>query len=99
MVQINWLHEARLDLKGNYEYIALDSKRYAKIQILSIRNRIQILKTHPQTGKIVDELQLSQIRELIEGNYRIIYRIVSEKSIDILLERHSAKDLMKRIRD
>jgi len=36
------------------------------------------------------------IRELIEGNYRIIYKIVNEYQIDILTIHHSARDLKRR---
>jgi mRNA-degrading endonuclease RelE of RelBE toxin-antitoxin system len=36
-------------------------------------------------------MQDENIRELILGNYRIIYRIISEERIDILTVHHSAK--------
>ncbi len=39
----------------------------------------------PETNK-------SNIRELIEGRYRIIYKIVSTEHIDILTIHHSSKD-------
>ncbi|HCT54093.1 MAG TPA: type II toxin-antitoxin system RelE/ParE family toxin, partial [Balneola sp.] len=36
MVQIRWLKDAKEDLKEVFEYIALDSKRYAQLQIEKI---------------------------------------------------------------
>ena len=96
MVQIRWLKEARTDLKEIYDYISSDSKRYAKLQVMRIQQRTQILKSHPKSGKFVDEIDNPEIREVIEGNYRIIYRIVSEKRIDILLVHHGARDLKRR---
>jgi len=36
------------------------------------------------------------IRELIEGNYRIIYLIINDERIDILTVHHSARDLTRR---
>jgi toxin ParE1/3/4 len=42
-------------------------------------------------GKMVPEFLLPELRELIEGNYRIIYRIVSEERIDILTIHHSSR--------
>ena len=35
-------------------------------------------------------------RELIEGNYRIVYKIVNKYLIDILTVHHAARDLSKR---
>ncbi|MEA3447449.1 MAG: type II toxin-antitoxin system RelE/ParE family toxin [Bacteroidota bacterium] len=45
---------------------------------------------------MVPEIGASNIRELIEGNYRIIYRIVKEDQINILTIHHAARDLRKR---
>jgi plasmid stabilization system protein ParE len=47
-------------------------------------------------GRIVPEIEIVEIRELIEGNYRIIYRIFSKESIEILTVHHSARDIEKR---
>jgi addiction module RelE/StbE family toxin len=96
MVRINWTHQAREDLKSIAEYISIDSVRYAKLQVVKIRTRTNILKSHIQSGKIVTEINDKNIRELIEGNYRIIYKIVSENQIDILTVHHSARDLTRR---
>lgn len=98
MVQINWLNEARDDLKDIYIYISRDSKRYAKRQVDQIFSRTQILKNHLKAGKIVEEINQPEIREIIEGNYRIIYRIINENCVDILMIHHSARDLARRIK-
>jgi len=58
--------------------------------------RTQVLKSHIQIRKVVLEFQRQNIREIVFGNYRIIYKIVSEKQIDILTIHHSARDLSKR---
>jgi mRNA-degrading endonuclease RelE of RelBE toxin-antitoxin system len=42
---------------------------------------------------MVPEKNSDAIRELIEGNYRIIYQIRSEDRIEILTVHHSAKPL------
>jgi len=97
MVQIKWLSDAKTDLKEIFDYISLDSKRYARLQIERIQHRTKILKSHPNLGKIVVETDNPQIKEIIEGNYRIIYRNVNENRIDILLVHHSARDLKRRL--
>lgn len=96
MVRLNWTFQAKDDLKAIAEYISRDSKRYAKLQVIRIKNRTRILKTQVRSGKIVPEINKENIRELIEGNYRIIYKIVKDNRIDILTIHHSARDLTKR---
>ena len=96
MVRINWTSQAKDDLKSISEYISSDSVRYAKLQVVKIRTRTKIIKSHIRSGKVITETNDQDIRELIEGNYRIIYKIVSEKQIDILTIHHSARDLTKR---
>jgi toxin ParE1/3/4 len=98
MVEIRWLKEARDDLRDIYDYISLDSERYAKRQIDKLINRTQILKNQIRVGKEVEEINKPEIRELIEGNYRIIYRIVNENQVHILMVHHGARDLTRRIK-
>jgi toxin ParE1/3/4 len=98
MVEIRWLDEAKNDLKDIFDYISIDSKRYAKRQVDKIVERTQILKSQLRAGKIVEEINKPDIRELLEGNYRIIYRILNEESIDILLIHHCSRDLTRRIK-
>ena len=95
MVRINWTELSVDDLKEIYDYIAEDSVRYAEITVNKIYNRAQILRNHPKSGKIVPEINDQDIREIISGNYRIVYRIVSENRVDILRIYHSARLLEK----
>jgi addiction module RelE/StbE family toxin len=96
MVQINWTFQSKDDLKSIAEYIAKDSKKYARLQLLRIRQRTKILTSEIYSGKIVPEMDKQNIRELNEGNYRIIYLIVNKERINILTVHHSARDLTKR---
>ena len=73
MVKIRWLQEAKNDLRDIYDYISTDSKSYAKRQVEKFFQRTLILKKHIRAGKIVEELEKEEIREIVEGNYRIIY--------------------------
>ena len=96
MVQINWTFQSKDDLKNIAEYIAKDSKKYARLQVMRIRQRTKILTSQIYSGKIVTEMDKTNIRELIQGNYRIIYLIVNEERIDILTVHHSARNLNRR---
>lgn len=96
MVRINWTHHALGDLKEIAAYIGKDSKVYARRQIERIKKRTQILKTNPFAGQLVDFFEDRSLRQLTEGSYIIIYRVVDMQRIDILTVHHSSRDLGKR---
>ncbi|MEX0813330.1 MAG: type II toxin-antitoxin system RelE/ParE family toxin [Chitinophagales bacterium] len=97
MVQIKWLKTAKRDLKEIHDYISIDSKRLARLQVERIKDKTTLLKSHIGLGKIVEEVRIPEVREIIEGNYRIIYKIIHPKEIHILMVHHSARDLSKRV--
>lgn len=68
-------------------------KKYSKLTIRKLFERTDILKTYPKAGRVVPEKNDENVRELIEGSYRIIYEIVSPDQINILAVYHSARDL------
>jgi plasmid stabilization system protein ParE len=47
-------------------------------------------------GRMVPEFSQKSIRELIEGNYRIIYRIKNKNQVDILRIYHVARLLRRK---
>jgi toxin ParE1/3/4 len=93
MVKLIWTDQAIDDLDNVGEYIAENSERYAKLTIQKIFERTDVLKSFPRAGRIVPEKNEENVRELVEGNYRIIYEIISENLIYILTVYHSARDL------
>ncbi|MBN2423818.1 MAG: type II toxin-antitoxin system RelE/ParE family toxin [Calditrichaceae bacterium] len=68
-------------------YIATDKVSAADKWIDSIFSAVEKLSKFPQSGRIVPEFKKENIRELIHGNYRIIYQ-VSQSEIEILTVRH-----------
>ena len=95
MVKIVWTELSTLDLKEIFDYIAENSHRYAIITANKIYEKVQVIAANPFSGRIIDKFNENSIRELIEGNYRIIYRIKSEMQVDILRVYHSARLLNK----
>jgi toxin ParE1/3/4 len=89
MVVINWTDQSLEDVRNVAEFIAKDSIKYANIQTQIFFERVKILKKFPKSGRIVPELNNESIRELIQGNYRIIYKIVSQERIDIITIHHN----------
>ena len=74
MGKIIWTEIAIEDLKLIHEYISKDSKSYADRCIEKIINRVTQLENFPKAGRVVPEFASEVIRELIEGNYRIVYK-------------------------
>lgn len=65
MVQINWTPQAVSDLKDIAEYIGKDSKYYAKLQVVRLKNRVEILKKQIHIGSLVSEFERTDLRQLI----------------------------------
>ena len=96
MVRIVWTKASVNDLEEIYDYIAKDSIRYAVITTNKIYERVQLIKGKPFIGRIVPEFNNKLIREIITGNYRIIYTIKSETQVDIIRIYHTARLLKRR---
>ena len=74
------------------EYIAQDSPTSAQKWVESIFQVVERLEKFPKSGRIVPEVMQDDFREIIHGNYRIIYRLQSE-SVSILTVRHGRQIL------
>lgn len=73
-------------------YIAQDNPDAAESWINTIFEKVEHLKEFPESGRIVPETDNMTIRELIYGNYRIIYR-VEEKRLSVLTVCHGKQVL------
>jgi toxin ParE1/3/4 len=91
MAEINWTLQAIEDIDNIADYIAKDSLKYASLQVERIFNHAEILAKKPEIGRVVPEINNNKIRELILGNYRIIYKVINKNRIDILTVHHSAR--------
>jgi len=91
MVRVSWTDQALDDIENIAQFIAKDSLKYANIQVQRFFDKAEILTTHPHAGRIVPEMNQDPLRELIQGNYRIIYRIVTDNQIDIITVHHSRR--------
>ena len=74
------------------EYIAQDNPTAAENWVNAIFTHVGQLKKFPESGRIVPEINNNFFRELIYGNYRIVYR-VEENRVAILTIRHGKQIL------
>ncbi len=87
-----WSEPARTDLHSIHDFIAHDSRHYAKKVIQEIQEKTDILDDLPKIGKVVEELNDEAVRELWLYSYRIIYEIKSQ-DIFVLAVTHKRQDL------
>ncbi|WP_426669650.1 type II toxin-antitoxin system RelE/ParE family toxin [Mucilaginibacter sp. McL0603] len=91
MAEVKWTKQAIQDIDKIAEFIAKDSDHYAKIQVQRFFDAVKVLEKQPKSGKIVPEKQDISIRAILIGSYRIIYKIVSEKRIDVITVHHNKR--------
>ena len=80
-MKILWSPRAKKDLSNIADFIAHDKKRAALKWLQSIKKKVSRLQKFPYSGPVVPEIKRSEIREIIFGNYRIIYKVDATVSI------------------
>ena len=90
MAKIRWTFQALEDVEAIANFIARDSTYYAGIFTKKVFEVIERLESFPESGRIVPELSRKEIKEIILGNYRMIYRIKKD-IVEILTVYHSAR--------
>jgi plasmid stabilization system protein ParE len=78
-MKIFWSPLAVERLEDIYNYIAEDNIPAAQKMINSIFKKVETLSKNPVRGRKVPESNREEIREIFEGEYRIIYRVESKK--------------------
>lgn len=74
MTPIRWSPQAVRDVEAIREYIAQDSQRYAQLTVDRIIASVERLRAFPQSGRVVPERADPEIREVIVGPFRVVYR-------------------------
>jgi addiction module RelE/StbE family toxin len=97
--KVLWTENAIEDLLAIKEYIFEDSPDRAESWIRELFNSGESLVNLPTRGRIVLEFKQKNLRELLIGNYRLVYRI-NKTTIEIItvFEGHrqlNNKDLRK----
>lgn len=86
-MEVIWSPLALDKLEATAKYIALDKPSAADKWVNDVFDRVDLLASQPEIGREVPELLGSNYREVVFGNYRIIYKIGNE--IKILTLRNS----------
>ena len=90
MVEVKWTLQATNDLESIANFIAKDSFHYSRLFVVDIFESVDRLINFPNSGRIVPELNDSTVRELILGNYRLVYRFKKD-IVELLTIYHGAR--------
>jgi len=82
-MKIFWTKEALIRLQEIEEYIARDNPVAAIDYVDKLISVAEKIVDYTEKGRIVPELSLENIRELLFKNYRVVY-LVKRNSVDIL---------------
>ncbi|MEH1786222.1 MAG: type II toxin-antitoxin system RelE/ParE family toxin [Nostoc sp.] len=91
-MKVFWTETAVNHLSSIYTYISQNSPHYAQRLVERLTQRSEQISQFPLSGRIVLEFETKQIREVIEGSYRIIYYIKSDQ-IDVLAVLHGSQQI------
>jgi plasmid stabilization system protein ParE len=91
MVEVIWTQNATDEIVRIAEYLERYSEYYASMIVKRLYEKVAVLKQFPILGRVISEMQEDQYRELIEGNYRIMYEILDEEIILIQRVPHSSR--------
>jgi addiction module RelE/StbE family toxin len=96
VASIRWTVGAREDLREIFDYIGRDSTVYAAATVERIIATIEQIRRNPKLGRVVPEYDDETIRELVVGNYRVVYRLRGQR-IGVIAVVHGSRDLIRRL--
>lgn len=91
-MRVIWTPRAQQRLQDLHDHIAEDQPVNASRWMARVLSRGEQIGDQPRSGRIVPEYQRETVREVFEGDYRIIYRVRSQQ-VDVLSVRHGARPL------
>ena len=93
-MKVYWTKEALEKLQQIKDFISQDNTEAALKFVEKLISMGESIVENPERGRIVPELSISEIREIVYKNYRIVY-LLKKNSIDILTVFESRRLLKK----
>jgi plasmid stabilization system protein ParE len=89
-VKVIWVPRAVARASEIASYIAADRPDAASKWVDEVLAAVSTLRTHPRRGRKVPEVNRLEIRELLHGSHRIIYR-QDPRRVVVLTIRHGRR--------
>ena len=80
-MKLFWTETAKRNLQSIRRYISADNPTAAKRWVGRLKGRARSALCTPLAGRRVPEFMRDDIRELIEGNYRIVYQVFEDRLV------------------
>lgn len=74
MIELLWSPRSVADLEDIRAFIEVDSPAWADLTVRRLVAAVERLREFPDSGRIVPERQRPDLREIVSGKYRIVYR-------------------------
>ena len=74
-LQVLWAERAQRDLREIAEFIAKDNGAAALKWLSRAMEAVESAGRMPLSGRMVPEFSREELREIVLGNYRIVYRV------------------------
>ena len=97
MPDVRWSNGALADLDAIGEYFERTSRQYARSIVARLFAAPEVLADHPGLGRVVPEVEVDHVRELIREGYRIVY-LVTDDLVEVLAVLHGRQDLRQKLR-
>ena len=92
MTPVRWSQQAADDLEAIYTHIARDSVPYATTMVERILHAVDRLESFPEIGRMIPEFGQVDLREVLVGSYRVVYRLERE-TVGLVTVVHGARIL------
>ena len=96
MKRIVWSPQSLRDIEGIRAYITQDSPQYADLTVRRIVAAVERLANFPESGRIVPERNQREIREVIVGRFRAVYRRRAE-TVEIVTVFRGSRDFPEHV--
>ena len=90
-MKITWSPLAVDQVRDIASYIALDKPTVALEWAEKIFSSVERLSEFPESGRVVSEIDRKEIREIVQGNYRVIYKIKSKEILVLVVKSYRQK--------
>lgn len=87
-MKLHWSPRALGQVEAAFDFIADDRPQAAAEWLNALFERVRLLREFSTQGRYLPEAKRDDLRELIYGSYRIVYRVDPEDVI-ILLVHHA----------
>src|SRR5438477_9258943 len=74
------------------EYIARDKPESAERWLQGLFQSVERLRRFPRSGRVVPEFGRPDVREVVHGKYRVVYRLLPPRVI-VVTVRHGRRQL------